>query len=104
MNLDSVNEMLEAGTPRPWKMDCHQLVSTSVDPLGLTGDGVVMDMPGINKPSAEDLKIIVTLRNIADELVAVAKAAFSYQEDAQAEWMDVQISLTALTAKLEAMK
>jgi hypothetical protein len=77
MKLSEIRQLCDEATPGPWEWDYHQLVSRTVDPKGVTGDGVVMNEPGINRPNPDDKKFIAASRTLMPKLLAVAEHAAS---------------------------
>lgn len=75
MTLEEIEKLCEEATPGPWELDEYQLFSTTVDPMRINGDGLVMNMPGINKPNEHDAKFIAASRALIPKLLEVAKAA-----------------------------
>ncbi len=105
MKLSDIRKLCEAALPGPWKWDYYQLVSTTVDPLGTTGDGVVMNMPGTNRPEPGDADFIAAARDLLPRLLAVAEAARSVNRQARAcvpggpSFVDLNEALAALESE-----
>ena len=96
MNIETLREMLGKGTKGPW--------SSGNQTVWFSHDAYSSCESVCEYVSDDNAQLIVTLRNVAEELLAVVEAARAVHEETGngfVEWDTLGKSLAALTAKLE---
>lgn len=104
MKLDDVEKLLESATPGPWR-EC--IVSWMPGEFVVDADGLPIaacSVDGVFTGSreSEDRALIVALRNLAPELLAVARVACEHISEPDEWWDKLNSATDALERKLAA--